>query len=63
MGLGEEAKTLFKRVAAKMANTTGQYSTPRQSPLAGRDCASTNNVIALRGYRGHKAPLRSASMT
>ena len=67
-GMGEEAKTLSKRVAAKMANKTGQKYSETINFIRKRlrfDLLKTT-VIALRGYRAsrhHQAPLRSASLT
>ena len=64
-GMGEEAKTLFKRVAAKMANKTGQkYSETitftrkrlRFDPL-------NTPVIALRDYSGKPLPSSSTEIS
>ena len=67
-GMGEDAKTLFKRVAAKMANTTGQEYSQTITFIRKRLRFTLLNatVIALRGYRASRrqqAPLRSAIST
>ena len=50
----EEAKTLFKRVAAKMANKTGQKYLETITFIRKRLCFDVlkTTVIVLRGYRG-----------
>ena len=61
-GMGEEAKTLFKRVATKMANKTGQKYSETNTFIRKRlrfDLLK-KMVISLRGYRGkpcHQAPV------
>ena len=60
-GMGDEAKILFKRVAAKMANKTGQKYSETITFIRKRlrfDLLKTT-VIALRGYRGKPSPPRS----
>ena len=57
-GMEEEAKTLLKRVAAKMANKTGQKHSETITFIRKRlrfDLLKTT-VIALRGYRGKPSP-------
>ena len=63
-GMGEEAKTLFKRVAAKMANKTGQKYSETITFIRKRlrfDLLKTT-VIALRGYRGKPSPSSSTEI-
>ena len=57
-GMGDEAKTLFKRVVAKMDNKTGQKYSETITFIRKRlgfDLLKTT-VIALRGYRGKLSP-------
>ena len=64
-GLGEEAKTLFKRVAAKMANKTGQKDSETINLIRKRlrfDLLKTT-VITLRGYWGKPSPSSSTEIS
>ena len=67
-GMGEDAQTLFKKVATKMANKTGQKYSETITFIRKRlrfDLLNTT-VIALRATwtsRRHQAPLRSAILT
>ena len=60
-GMEDEAKILLKRVAAKMANNTGQKYSETIIFIRKRlrfDLLKTT-VIALRGYRGKPSPSSS----
>ena len=62
-GIGDEGKTLFNRVAAKMANNTGQKNSETITFIRKRlrfDLLKTT-VIALRGYRVQGQPSPSSS--
>ena len=61
-GMEEEAKTLFKRVAAKMVNKTGQkYSETIRKRL--RFDLLKTTFIALRGYRCKPSPSSSIEIS
>ena len=64
-GIGEDAKTLFKRVAAKMANKTGQKFSETITFIRKRLRFDLLNimVIALRGYRGKPSPSSSTEIS
>ena len=64
-GMGEEAKSLFKRVAAKMANTTSQKYSEKITFIRKRlhfDLLKTI-LITLRGYRGKPSPSSSTEIS
>ena len=64
-GMEEEAKILFKRVAAKMANKTGQKYSKTITFIRKRlriELLKTM-VIALRGYRGKQSPSSSTEIS
>ena len=64
-GMGEEAKILFKGVAAKMANKTGQKYSKTITFIRKRlrfELLKTT-VIALRGYRGKQSPSSSTEIS
>ena len=64
-GMGEEAKTLFKRVVAKMANKTGQKYSETITFIRKRlrfDLLK-RTVIALRGYRDKPSPSSSTEIS
>ena len=64
-GMGDEAKTLFKRVATKIANKTGQkYSeTITFIRKSLRFDLLKITVIALQGYRGKPSPSSSIEIS
>ena len=64
-GMGEEAKILFKRVVAKMANKTGQKYSKTITFIKKRlrfDLLKTT-VIALQCYRGKQSPSSSTEIS
>ena len=63
-GMGEDTKTLFKRVAAKMANKTGQKYSETITFIRKRLRFDLNTtVIALQGYRGKPSPSSSTEIS
>ena len=64
-GMGEDAKTLFKRVTAKMANKTGQKYSETITFIRKRLRFNLQNktVIALRGYRGKPSSSSSTDIS
>ena len=63
--MGEDAITLFKRVAATMANKTGQKYSETITFIRKRlrfDLLNTT-VVALQGYRGKPSPSSSTEIS
>ena len=64
-GMGEEAKTLFKRVVAKMDNKTSQQYSETITFIRKRlrfNLLKTT-VIAMRGYRDKPSPSSSTKIS